>query len=202
MAVGAAPAAATSGSGFAHALPWAVAGIALVALIALVAGQRFGGRSADAVPTAQAAPGAARAPDISQLSPRERADRLFDRIMTLDEQGKSDSVQFFAQMGISAFQMLPELDAHARYDMGRIAQVAGIGEFAAAQADTILREQSEHLLGLILAAAAARLQGNEQLAREFDARLLAAEPAQRRSGRLEYVQHQADIDSALARVKR
>src|SRR3569833_2723311 len=78
-------------------LPWAIAGIALVCLIALLAGQRFRStppvNAADAQAQAQGAPrgesdagaapdGAApgvRAPDISSLSPRERADRLFDR---------------------------------------------------------------------------------------------------------------------------
>ena len=36
------------------------------------------------------------------MTPRERADRLFDRIMRLDTEGKKDSVQFFAPMAISA----------------------------------------------------------------------------------------------------
>src|SRR5258708_37494915 len=58
--------------GLAVALPWAVAGIALVALIALVVGQRFGSRvspAGEAAQTADAAPpiaGMPRAPDISQ----------------------------------------------------------------------------------------------------------------------------------------
>jgi hypothetical protein len=194
------------GDAFSNALPWAVAGIALVALIALIAGQRFSGRATDAVPVAQASPslGASgmRASDISALSPRERADRLFDRIMLLDEQGKADSVQFFAQMGISAFQMLPELDAHARYDVGRIAEVAGIASIAQAQADTILSADSNHLLGLILAGNAARLSGNSAAAREYDQRLVSAAPAERARGLLEYQQHQADIDTALARFAR
>jgi len=37
----------------------------------------------------------ARAPDISSLSPQERADRLYNRVMLLATQGKADSVQFF-----------------------------------------------------------------------------------------------------------
>src|SRR6476661_9374225 len=84
-------------SGAGNAMPWVVAAIALVALIALVVGQRFGGRTAGtsdvldgangqgATPiTADAAPAGAmpRAPDISQLTPAQRAERLYDRIMT------------------------------------------------------------------------------------------------------------------------
>src|SRR5688572_30100231 len=92
------------------ALPWVVASIALVALVALVAAQRFSAPTGtrldapiNALPQAQLGEVPAneimdRAPDISQLTPRERADRLFDRVMRLHERGRTDSVQFFAQM--------------------------------------------------------------------------------------------------------
>lgn len=189
-----------------NAIPWIVASIALVALIALVAAQRFSAPSAlpqtplGGAPTDQPM---ARAPDISQLTPRERADRLFDRVMALHERGRTDSVQFFAQMAIPAYQMLQPLDLDARYDMGRIAEVAGLADFARAQADTILRAEPNHLLGLVLAIRAARLGGNEASATAFERRLIAAEPAERRRNREEYTRHRVDIDAALdvARVE-
>jgi len=144
-----------------------------------------------------------RAPDISQLTPRQRADRLFDRIMGLHERGRADSVKFFAQMAIPAYQMVQPLDLDARYDMGRIAEVAGLTDFARAQADTILRAEPNHLLGLVLAIRAARLAGNESAAAAFERRLITAEPAERRRDRAEYTRHRADIDAALevARVE-
>jgi hypothetical protein len=197
------------------ALPWVVASIALVALVALVAAQRFSAPTAtrldaplNALPQAQlgevpAAAPMGRAPDISQLSPRERADRLYDRIMALHERGRTDSVQFFAQMAIPAYQMLQPLDLDSRYDMGRIAEVAGLADFARAQADTILRADANHLLGLVLAIRAARDAGNEAAAAAFERRLIAAEPAERRRGLVEYERHRTDIDAALqiARVE-
>jgi hypothetical protein len=191
------------------AIPWIVASIALVSLIALVAAQRFRTpATANALPpTALGQPPVdrpmGRAPDISQLTPRERADRLFDRIMGLHERGRTDSVQFFAQMAIHAYQMVQPLDLDARYDMGRIAEVAGLTDFARAQADTILRADPNHLLGLVLAIRAARLAGNESAATTFERRLIAAEPAERRRDRAEYTRHSADIDAALevARVE-
>ena len=145
----------------------------------------------------------ARAPDISQLTPRERADRLFDRVMALHERGRTDSVQFFAQMAIAAYQMLQPLDMDARYDMGRIAEVAGLTDFARAQADTILRANANHLLGLVLAIRATRSTGDERAATGFERRLVAAAPAERRRALPEYVRHAADIDAALvvARVE-
>jgi hypothetical protein len=210
-AVGATPTARAQSTGMASALPWAVAGIALVALIALLAGQHFGARTStvDAPQTAlpQAGlddrgaaatdPNAPRGPDISALDPRERADRLYDRIMRLDSEGKRDSVQFFAPMGVQAFQMLPDLDADARYDMGRIAQVAGAPQLARIEADSILHDQPNHLLGLILAAAAARASGHPDQAAAFETRLRNAAPAELRAKRPEYERHQTEITAAL-----
>ena len=189
-----------------NAVPWIVASIALVALIALVAAQRFS--ASNALPQTPLGAGPpdqpmARAPDISQLTPRERTDRLFHGIMALHERGRTDSVQFFAQMAIPAYQMVQPLDLDARYDMGRIAEVAGLADFARAQADTILRAEPNHLLGLVLAIRAARLAGNESAAIAFERRLIAAESAERQRNREEYTRHRADIDAALdvARVE-
>ena len=77
-----------------------------------------------------------RAPDISQLSPTDIANRLFDRIMRLNDQGKADSVAFFAPMAIQAYQMVEQeqghpLDADQRFDVGRIGEVAGALQIAA-----------------------------------------------------------------------
>ncbi|HET6701638.1 MAG TPA: zinc ribbon domain-containing protein [Gemmatimonadaceae bacterium] len=189
------------------ALPWIVASIALVALIALVAAQRFGS-SSDELPRtslgeAPIGQSMGSAPDISQLTPREQADRLYARIMALNERGRTDSIQFFAQMAIPAYQMVQPLDLDARYAMGRIAEVAGLPDFARAQADTILRAEPNHLLGLVLAIRAARRAGNETAAAGFERRLIAAEPAERRRNRPEYERHRAEIDAALdvARVE-
>src|SRR5436853_641533 len=56
-------------------LPWTVAALALVALLALLAGQ-FYGRRQSAATTGAASPAQTQAPDISRMSPQERADRL------------------------------------------------------------------------------------------------------------------------------
>src|SRR5262249_61513516 len=95
--------------------------------------------------------GAGRPPDISSMSPAERAVRLYDRVMMAHERGRADSVQLFAPMAIAAYQQLDSLDLDARYDLGRIAAVSGDQSLAKAEADTILARQPTHLLGLILA---------------------------------------------------
>ena len=213
------PATRAETSGFPAALPWAVAGIALLALIALLAGQRFNGArtaqpdatsaSAGAVgPEAGGLGGAGvgaapvRAPDISQMSPRERADRLYDRVMRLSEEGKQDSVNLFAQMGISAYQMLPEQDADSRYDMGRIAEAAGAIPLARAQADSILAADPNHLLGLILTISTARATGDSAAVQSFETRLLSAQSSELARNLPEYQRHEREIAAAVDAAKK
>lgn len=196
-------------------LPWAVAGIALVGFVALLAGQHFRSappstdsqQAASAVDSngpqggpADAAPGI-RAPDISAMSPRERADRLFDRIMRLDTEGKKDSVQFFAPMAISAYQMIPNPDVDARFDMGRISVVAGAIPVAKSEADSILAKQPTHLLGLVLAMQAARASGDSAGAASYRAKLRSSEKSELAKKLPEYDRHIADIRDALAGTK-
>jgi hypothetical protein len=141
---------------------------------------------------------AARAPDISSLSPAERAERLYDRIMGAAERGRVDSVRFFMPMALQAYEALGALSVDQRYDLGRLAEVAGDAAIASAQADTILREQPRHLLGLLLAARAARLRGDETGARRHLSQMARVVTAERQKQLPEYLLHQNDIDLALA----
>lgn len=213
-------------------LPWAIASITLIALIALVAGRNFGlgfNRSAPAPQPEAAAPdqpvtgdapfaggnangndasgnangaGVVRAPDISSMSPGERADRLFDRVMRLKEQGKQDSVEFFAPMVMSAYQMMGPLNADQHYDLGRIGEVTGVNGLARAEADTILKTDPTHLLGLALAAHAATAANQPAAARQFYRRLLVAAPGETAKSLPEYARHRNDIDAAIAEGKK
>jgi hypothetical protein len=204
-------------------LPWAVAAIALLAFIALLAGQRFNRgpatgaavpeRTADAPPAGPFAGGGApagapgaeqavRAPDISNMTPDERALRLFNRVVSLAEQGKRDSVQFFAPMALMSFQSLPAPTVLQRFELGRIAELANVKEIATAQADTILQASPTHLLGLSLASTAAGMRQAFTAQAVFDRRLLAAAAAERAKNLPEYEVTRIDLDSALARARR
>jgi hypothetical protein len=204
---------AAAGRSSVDAVPWAVAAIALLAIVALVAGQNFRGArggaldgSANALPVpglddrgASVDPNRART-DIANMGPEERALRLYNRVMSLSEQGKRDSVVFFAPMAVTAFQMLDSLTLDQRYDMGRIGEISGIPDLAAAQADTILRKAPSHLLGLILAANAAGMKGQAEAQRQFQQRFTAARTSELAKGLPEYTAHQADIQAATAAI--
>jgi hypothetical protein len=165
-----------------------VGAAAVLVLVAFVAGEAVGRRSsAPEVGLAEQgaalpAAGMASAPDISSMSPEERASRLFNRVMSYSEQGKPDSARFFAPMAVQAYQMIGAPDAHARYDIGEIYAAVGDASSARAEADTILTAQPNHLLGLTLAARAADLSGDATAAAKFRRRLAAAAPAERAEG--------------------
>ena len=192
---------------FSSALPWGVAAIALVALVALIAGQRFarsttdvaqGPQAGDATAAAPfAGSGAGRPPDISNMSPADAAIRLYDRVMSAHERGRADTVAIFAPMAIAAYQMIGTLDLDQRYDLGRMAAVSGDEPMARAQADTILASNPKHLLGLILAANAARMRKDAAAERSYRDKLVAAVPTERTKQLPEYVTHENDITIAL-----
>jgi hypothetical protein len=201
-----------------NALPWLVAALAFLALFAMAAGRGFNARRSNTVDGSQNAlpqaglddrgvaeddgSAAVRAPDISSLSPQERADRLYNRVMLLASQGKVDSVVFFAPMALTAYQMLSPLNADQRYDMGRIGEVAGALPLAKAQADTILIQNPNHLLGLILEARLATLAGDSTQLHSYERRLISAEKAELAKKRVEYSRHQDDIVNALQQARK
>jgi hypothetical protein len=212
--VGAEPVVAAAPSGGASAwLPWTIAGALLVGVVSYFLAQaasvegsaQMAQSGADG--GAQTAPfanggGGGAPPDISQMSPRERAGRLYDRIMRYVEEGKIDSAQFFAPMAMSSFEALgSDLDLDARYDYGRVAQETGSVEIAAAQADTILRQSPTHLLGLALAARAAEQGGKTKAASALWARFVAAKDAEVQKALPEYQAHAGDIERAAALAK-
>ena len=181
---------------------WIVAGVSLAALVGVIAFSR----RAPAPPAAAArdardgAPATGGPPDLSQMTPRDAADRLFNRVMKLQDEGKRDSVSFFAPMAMTAYEALAPLDADARFHLGAVGIATGdptLARIARAQADTILAGRSTHLLGLVLGAQAAALLGDTKAARDFTARLLAAEARELAAPLDEYLQHRSVIDNAL-----
>jgi hypothetical protein len=183
----------------------------VVGLVAFLAGQQVGRNSVQGqVPAADAAGpvapfasggGGGPAPDISKMTPEERATRLFDRVMRYGEEGKQDSARVFAPMAIQAYEMIGTLNAHHRYDMGLIGVVAGDVGIAQAQADTILATNKSHLLGLVLAMKAAGLRQDLKGRDALKQRLLAAKASEEAKQLPEYQAHKPDIDAATKNTK-
>ena len=189
-------------------VPWTIAVVSSLLLVALLATNRFAERtSAPAAPAGAAtapaggdARGGGRPPDLSSMSPKDAADRLFDRVMRLKEEGKVDSIRFFAPMALAATSSVQPIDADVRFHLGAIALATGdrsLAAIARAQSDTILTARGTHLLGLILGAQAAALTSDNERRRALNRRLLAAAGKELALPLDEYLQHRPVIDDAL-----
>jgi zinc-ribbon domain len=199
-------------TGWRVGLPWGIAGLAVGALIGVLAMRGSGGAAGSAAPDTPVAPfagggttGGVGAPDISQMSPEERAQRLFDRVMRLDEAGKSDSVQFFLPMALGAYQQLPALSLDAHFDVGLLKLAGGDAAGALAEADTIHRETPTHLFADLLRARAFEAQRNTRGARAAYQSFLKNEASERARRRPEYADRSGLLDAfhseAVTRAK-
>jgi len=178
-------------------LPWGVAGAALGALLTVVV-FRLGTSTGDgrretgdaAAPASRLSP-----PDISQMSPEERATRLYNRVMILHSQGKADSAEFFLPMALQAYAMLPALDVDGRYHIGVLDLTGGDYAGALAQADSIRRAVPTHLFASMLRARALELRHDAAGARRAYADFLRNEAAERTRQRPEYAEHKDNLDA-------
>ena len=186
-------------------LPWILSALALVAfavaLTMFIQGQtatRVGDMPVTgALPVAErvapdgtpiaggAGPGAV---DLSSMTPRQAADRLFDRVMREDEAGNEAQAQQFATMTIQAYGMLPpaEIDADARFHLALVHLVLGDVDAADQEASYILAVDSQHLLGLSIKARVAEARGDTAAQAAAYGMFLDALPAELTSGKAEY----------------
>jgi hypothetical protein len=137
---------------------------------------------------------AGRAPDISAMSPRERFDRLFNRVMAAAERGDSVAVVSFMPMALGAYNQLDTVDVDARYHAALLLLHLDSVRAALALADTIEAVQPGHLFGYLVRGAAADRAQSDTMRRQAYRDFLAHYGAEQQAGRLEYREHQAAID--------
>jgi len=179
-------------AGWRAGLPWGIAGAAVGALLTVLVMRPAAGPQSV---TGAVGPAPSPVPDISQMSPEERASRLFNRVMILAQAGKQDSVAFFLPMAVGAYQQLPALDSDARYHLGLLQLAGGSTAAALAEADTILKSTPTHLFGFVLRAHAYQQLGDATRERRAYADFLKYEAAERARNRPEYDDHKASLDA-------
>ncbi|HEX2207291.1 MAG TPA: hypothetical protein VHG93_06375, partial [Longimicrobium sp.] len=135
--------------------------------------------------------------DLASMSPRERADRLFNRVMQGVSGGDTTQLGFFAGMAIQAYGMVPERDADLHYHLGELYRLTGDAARARAQADTILAADPQHLFGLYGAARAEELR-DAGAARPLYQRFLDAYAAQVARNLPEYQEHSQGLPAMRA----
>lgn len=171
-------------------------GLILAAVFALgfLAG-REGARGAAAAPAEAEAPAEGTPPDISNMSPRERFDRLYERVMRASSTGDAATLQRFAPMAVAAYGMLDSVDTDARYDVAVIKLHMGDIPGAKALADSIVAAQPTHLFGYMIRSTVGRFSGDSAGAKRAAASFLANYDAELRKARPEYTKHKTALDN-------
>ncbi len=174
-------------------VPWVAVGVAVGALVVVLS--TFVGQDNPPSPFLNAGSTLSRPPDLSKLTPREAADRLFNRIMTAAERGDTEEALRFAPMALQAYEALGPLDNDARYHVGLIH--ATVGDIKSARAYIAMLRQSvpDHLLGIMLEHTIAKQRGDQDRALHAYNTFLAAYESEIAMGRAEYGDHQSGIDS-------
>jgi hypothetical protein len=128
------------------------------------------------------------------MTPRERFDRLFNRIMQAAERRDSTEVRRFTPMALGAYDQLDSRDADARYHAAVLHMQVGGLDAARALADTILIESPRHLFGYVIRGEVAELRGAAQPLQQARRDFLAQYASQIATKRVEYLEHQPVLD--------
>ncbi len=136
--------------------------------------------------------------DLSNMSSREAADRLFNRVMLANESGDTAQAMQFAPMALQAYRLVDRPDADAYYHMGLISLVLGNLDDVRKQIENIKRDSPEHLLGYALALSVAKRGGDDKSALDILTRFAAAYNAETGSGKPEYEAHSVTIEKLYA----
>ncbi len=185
------------------ALPWVIAGATLAALAAVLVYRLTTPRPATGFTNVPEALGAGSATtDISNMTPRERADRLFNRVMAAAERGDSGEITFFGPMALQAYDLMGALDIDARYHVGMMQLAMGNVPAARAQADSIARQNPNHLFASLLRAEAARRAGDRAARARALGDLLKHYDAELATGREEYTDHRTALENARAEARK
>ena len=180
-------------------VPWLIAGGSLAGMLVLLL--LLISRGAGAPAATAAGPVAASGetgmvapPDISQLSPKERFDRLYNRVMQAAQSGDQATMSRFMPMALGAYEMLDSVDADARYHAALLRVHNGDVQGSRALGDSILAAQPGHLLGYVVLGTTARWAKDEAGLAKAYREFLAHYDAEMKANRREYGEHRVSID--------
>jgi hypothetical protein len=186
---------------------WIVAGVAVL-LAGVVLLWRAGSFRPQASPEMSNAGNAGttpelsgRAPDISNLSPAQRFEALFERVARASESGDSLTVQQFSPMALGAYALLDSTNNDLRFHAALIDIAAG--DYAAAQAlaDSILTQAPGHLFGYLIRGETADRQNRTEALAQSYRDFLSHYAAELRVGRKEYEEHRLILDDFRVRAE-
>jgi hypothetical protein len=173
--------------------PWVIAGAALAGLLAVLLLMLT--RESPRTPVAEPASSPAEAPpDISSMSPRERFNRLYNRVMQAAQSGDEATVTRFTPMALMAYAQLDTIDADARYHTALLKVHTGDVEASRALADSILTQDPGHLFGYVIQGTVARFRKDEKALDQAYTGFLKHYDGEMKAGRAEYQEHRTSLD--------
>jgi len=179
--------------------PWVDIGIATIALfVALLSwfgrGDGAASPAPSSLPMTSMVPAPGQPVDLASMSPRDAADRLFNRVMAASENGNTEEALKFAPMALQAYDNLGTLDNDARYHVALLHLTLGDIKNARVQIDKLRQAVPNHLLGIMLEHQIAERSGKKDSAARAYKSFLAAYDAEIAAGRVEYQEHQGSIE--------
>jgi hypothetical protein len=177
--------------------PWLVAALAMAGLMAvllIMLVRKSPGVTAPAEVAGSLDASAEAPPDISNMSPRERFNRLYNRIMTAAQSGDEATVTRFTPMALMAYAQLDTIDADARYHVALLKVHTGEVDASRALADTILAQDPGHLFGYIIRGTVARFRKDQPDLKRAYAGFLKRYDAEMKAARPEYAEHRTSLD--------
>jgi len=180
--------------------PWLALGIAIIALVVALVALFSRDNTATAPETvlpplssSGTLPG--QPPDLSSMTPRQAADRLFNRVMTASENGDTAEAARFAPMALQAYHNLGTLDNDARYHVALLYLTTGDSKGARGQIELLRKSVPNHLLAFILEHQIAERSGNNDSTARANKGFLANYDSEIAAGRIEYQEHHNTIVS-------
>lgn len=172
---------------------WTVAGVLLLGLVTVLVlrwpDRAEAGAGAAGQPTASGpAPlGPTAAVDLTSMTPREAAERLFRRVMSAAESGNQTEADRFLPMAIAAYDRIGALTLDDRFHLSVLHAAGGDGTQALAVAEAGLAIRPTHLLCLASAAEGALMLGDSARAESHYRTFVASYEGELQSGLTEYV---------------
>jgi hypothetical protein len=185
-------------------LPWIIAAAAaggLLVLLVVVLARQQPTRAAAATTQGPFSSSAGTPPDISNMTPRERFDRLYNRVMAAAESGDQATVTQFTPMAITAYSQLDSVDPDARFHLALLSLHTGDPATVEALADTILQQKPGHLFAYMIRAAQARFVKDDVALKQAYADFLGHYEAEMASAKPEYADHKRSIDEFVAAAR-
>ena len=178
--------------------PWIIAGVLLAGLLAailvMVTRQSPAVSPTTEIAAVSASQSGEPAPDISNMTSRERFNRLYNRVMRAAQSGDEATVSRFTPMALAAYAQLDTIDSDARYHAALLKVHTGNVDDSRALADTILAHDPGHLFGYVVRGTVARFRKDEkELNRAYGGFLKRYDP-EMKLNRPEYSEHQSSLN--------